>query len=120
MLEVSDETASVGESFVNVDCYLDSASDISAFYVKSLLFMFLPVFILLFPPIVILCWGAYEHWKKNKERGAVKHFMKIMYITTITVVLFLIHPNITMMKEYNCENSKLDIVQEYCDKGDLK
>lgn len=30
------------------------------------------------------------------------------------------HPNITAMKEYKTEENRLDIIQEYCDLGDLK
>jgi hypothetical protein len=96
MLDYQQRTADVGTTFLSVDCVLGDDPAITPFYLKSLLFLCLPLMIAVAPLFVFV-----PYWliMRGTMQGIGKR-LKNVYATTVIVCLFLIHPLITQQGFY--------------------
>ena len=107
IIETQLAVSQVIDQFINIDCFLSGGDNISSFYIKSLLYLIAPPFLLLIPLLIFI--PLYLLKKKEVEdfclinqidsTHAVNYQYRLYYryyLTSIMVILFLLHPNITM------------------------
>jgi len=88
-------TVPAASCLFSIDCFVAHNSKTSPFYVKSILFLFLPLMIFVIPLVI---FGAYlvfqRKIRKIVDDGQIPQ-LKSIYITTIIILLFTVHPDIT-------------------------
>ncbi len=79
--------ASIGNSIVSVDCLAhDSGNRMSMFFLKSLLYAFIPVIYVVFAMFIIGCW--YLVTTRYLRREVNMETMRSTIITAVIVFLF--------------------------------
>lgn len=98
MLSVQETSTSVGTSLLSVDCFLSenkergSDESTSAFYVKSFVWMAVPVVLVLGSALV---YGPLALWRRRSGRADWWHRTKLDFTTGVVIILFLVHPSVT-------------------------
>jgi len=114
MLDNQQRAANVGSSLLSVDCFLAADNKTSPFYIKSLVFMFLPVMVCLIPALVF--GGVYLLRKSVPLRNPPSvQMLRDYYFTTVIVILFMLHPSLTQQTfmMLNCKTIGADSSDQY-------
>jgi hypothetical protein len=109
-LDAQDYVGSASSAIFSLDCFL-TESHWSPFYVKSVVFLFLPLLLLVLPAVVFTIY-SFCHLRSLRlsllrnvsatptdyiqARQVFLHDLKSLYRTGEVVVLFLIHPDLTL------------------------
>jgi predicted outer membrane repeat protein len=107
LLEAQQAGSNVGSSLLSVDCFLDDTNTTSPFFIKSLVFMFVPVIAAILPLLVLAPLALY--WK-SKGRSDWRSTAKEYYIISVIVALFVIHPSISQqtLQMFSCKRLGTD------------
>jgi len=115
MLNTQQSAAYIGSSLFSIDCFVAHNSATSPFYVKSILFLFLPLMILVIPFAI---FGAYLMFVRKVQKIVSDDQipqLKSIYITTIIILLFTVHPDITKQtfSLFSCKQIGINIDDKY-------
>jgi hypothetical protein len=99
-LNAQDFVGSASSSFLSVDCFLTDAGQ-SPFYTKAIVYLFLPLILI---TAALIFWISWTYHKSRQlvsqpgggSRSTLWRSMWIEYASTCVVILFLLHPDLTL------------------------
>jgi hypothetical protein len=102
-LTVQQTVAQITTSLLNLDCFLESNSEWSPFFLKTLAFAFVPILVIIGPAIILFPYIfvlVRRHFRRIGCRccevfSSAFRELRDLYITSVVVGLFLIHPNVS-------------------------
>jgi hypothetical protein len=91
----------IGQSLINFDCFLSVDTRVESFFVSEIAFALLPFVCALAPALFLLPRLVYlrrqERLKPLKEQTDVSRETLTYYIASVILLLFLVHPSVTLM-----------------------
>ena len=108
IIKVQQTISQLASSFISIDCFLEpGATTVSAFYIKSMLFSVLPIFVIILPWLFFLPKyfydsrnilgpaGPADEFEQSLQLATAWRMMYRQYVTSVIVLLFLLHPSLT-------------------------
>jgi hypothetical protein len=116
-LDAQDFVGSASSSFLSVDCFLHDNTT-SPFYTKVLIYLLLPIMFIIVCLLFWLGWTTYKARKTSiQERSALWSNMWKEYASCCVVILFLLHPDLTLQgfNVFACKKVlRVSLLRSFC------